>query len=146
MINVIFATLHLFALVAGLSSIVQRAVLLFKSESADVLRRAFRADLIWGFAAGLWIITGLIRLFFQIDKNIEYYINSSAFVIKMALFILVIVLEVWPMIKLISFRKQVARGEIPDASACRKIGLISCVEAALVFAMAFFATAMARGY
>lgn len=145
MLNVIIATIHLFALAIGLSAIVQRGLFLI-AKTDEALRSAFKADLLWGVAAGLWIVTGLIRLFFGLDKGKAYYFDSTTFQTKMFLFGIVVILEILPMIKLIQFRKAVARGAAPDPNARFMLGQISFMQAIFIIAMVFFAAAMARGY
>ncbi|MEJ7812868.1 MAG: hypothetical protein WKG32_20810 [Gemmatimonadaceae bacterium] len=39
-----------------------------ESPSAGTLQRAFRADMLWGIAAALWMSTGLWRLFGQTEQ------------------------------------------------------------------------------
>ena len=50
------------------------------------------------------------------------------------------------MITLLRWRRQVARGEVPDTRAASRFGRISFVQATLVVLMVLAATAMARGY
>ena len=61
---------------------------------------------------------------------------------KMTLFLLIVVLEVWPMITLIRWRMRKAQ---PSAETAKRIAVISYVEAALVAAIALAAVSMARG-
>jgi putative membrane protein len=73
----------------------------------------------------------------------------------MALFVLVVVMEIRPMLTLIRWRKAVGRaGASPggagaglvDATTARRISTISYVQGAIVAVMVFTAVAMARGY
>ena len=63
----------------------------------------------------------------------------------MALLLLVLLLEIWPMVTLIHWRRWVARGELPDISTAPLLARISFVQAGLTVLMVFAATAMARG-
>jgi len=45
-------------------------------------------------AAGLWIVTGLLRAFAGFEKGTAYYLENDAFLIKMALLILILILGV----------------------------------------------------
>jgi putative membrane protein len=111
----------------------------------DGLHRAFLADTFWGIAAGLWIITGLIRAFTGLEKGSAYYLGNSMFLIKMGLLGLILILEVWPMMTLIRWRAQLRQGQLPDTSAAAAIARISQLQVVLIVLMVFAATAMARG-
>jgi putative membrane protein len=143
MIRWAFAAVHLLALGIGLGAVWARGRAL--SGTPD-LRRAFYADSWWGIAAILWIGTGLTRAFGGLEKGRAYYIHNTFFLLKMALLVLILALELAPMIALIRWRVQVAHGEQPDTHLAPRFALISRVQAGLVVLMVLAATAMARGY
>lgn len=142
----LLAALHLLALGFGLAAVVTRSHELRGQLDQAGLKRVFRSDTSWGLAALLWIVTGLMRAFGGFEKGTEYYLQSDTFILKMALLLLIIVLEVWPMVTLIRWRMQMRRHESPNTSAAPTLSLISRVQAGLVILMVFAATAMARGY
>jgi putative membrane protein len=72
-------------------------------------------------------------------------VHNVAFLAKMTLLVLVLALEVWPMTTLIRWRIALGRGREVDAGPAANIALISRVQAGLIVAMVFAATAMARG-
>jgi putative membrane protein len=100
---------------------------------------------VWGLAALLWIGTGLWRLLGGTEKPTTYYIHNHIFMTKMALLLLILVLEAWPMTTLIRWRMQVGRGELPDFRGAPRLARISFLQAGIVVLMVFAATAMARG-
>jgi putative membrane protein len=112
---------------------------------AGTLRQLFYADTLWGLAAVLWIGTGLWRLIAGLEKGTGYYLQNHVFLAKMALLVLVLVLEIRPMITLIRWRATVSRGEAPDTRAAPVLARISFVQAGLIVLMVFAAAAMARG-
>jgi putative membrane protein len=144
-INWMVAAIHLLALGIGLGAIWTRSRALKGLPNLVNLRRAFFADTLWAVAAVLWISTGLARAFGGLEKGSAYYLNNNAFWLKMALLILILLLEIWPMITLIRWRLQVSRGEEIDTRQANGFAMISVVQAGLVVAMVFVATAMARG-
>jgi hypothetical protein len=81
-----------------------------------------------------------------IEKGTTYYLQNDAFLIKMALLGLILILEVWPMATLIQWRIRMRRNELSDTGAAAAMARISWVQAGLVILMVFAATAMARGY
>jgi putative membrane protein len=141
----LLASLHLLALGMGLPAVWARGRALRGKLDEGGLQRVFLADTFWGLAAGLWIVTGLIRAFGGVEKGTAYYLSNSAFLIKMALLGLILLLEVWPMVTLMRWRRG-GGGALPSATAAATIARISWLQAGLVIMMVFAATAMARGY
>jgi murein DD-endopeptidase MepM/ murein hydrolase activator NlpD len=138
---------HLLALGIGLAGVWARARALRDSlrdpEDHGALRRAFIADSWWGVAAGLWLVTGLWRLLAGTEKSTSYYFVNHVFYLKMALFLAVVGLEVWPMMTLMRWRTKKASPNPRDAG---RIEVISYVQCALVVAIVLAAVSMARGY
>src|SRR5215831_6249805 len=66
-------------------------------------RRLLAADNAWGITAALWIASGLGRLFFG-GKETVFYWRNGFFWTKMALFALVFLLELTPMMTFIRVR------------------------------------------
>jgi putative membrane protein len=67
----------------------------------------------------------------------------------MGFLVIVILLEVWPILTLIRWRKESARGTLAPAELTplgRRIARISDVQTLLVIAMVTAAVMMARGY
>lgn len=144
----IVAALHLLALGIGLGAIWWRALALRGVLDESDLRRVFYADNLWGIAALLWITTGLARAFAGLEKGSDYYLANDVFWIKMALLALVLLLEVWPASTFVRWRIRLARGEAVDIDRGRNnlFARISIIQAVLIVAMIFAATAMARGF
>jgi len=149
MINarLLLAWSHLLALGLGMGGVWARARALHDSlrnpEDPRALRRAFVGDSWWGIAALLWLVTGLWRLLAGTEKSTSYYLANHAFHLKITLFLAILGLEVWPMLTLIRWRRGRAA---PNARDVGRIEVISYVECALVVAIVFAATSMARGY
>ena len=145
MVNWLFATLHLLALGIGMGAIWYRSQALSRASDPPELRRVFLADALWGGAALLWLITGLARAFGGLEKGTDYYLASPAFHLKMGLFVVILLLELWPMVSLIRWRIDSRRGREPDLSHAMTFARISKVQTVLLVLMVFAATAMARG-
>jgi putative membrane protein len=139
------ADIHLLGLGIGLGSIWARARSLQGPLDPAGLRRVFYADSWWGIAALLWLVTGSIRAFGSLEKGSAYYLHNHFFLAKMGLLGLILALEVSPMVTLIRWRIQLARGQQPDTAAAPRFARISMLQAVLVVLMVLAATAMARG-
>src|ERR1041385_7076387 len=146
MLRWILAALHLLALMIGFAAIVRRAAALQDILDVRGVRRVLRADNWWGFAALLWLATGLARLLLGTEKPTAYYVASPHFWAEMGLFLLVIVLEIAPMAGLIGWRLALRRGVVPDTRLASRYAALSILEALLVILLVFVATALARGF
>lgn len=145
MLSAVVSSLHLLALALGLPAVFLRGRALKGSLDAEGLRRLLGADNVWGIAALLWIVTGLLRAFGGLEKGADFYLHSPLFWTKMALFLAVLLLEIRPMATFIRWRIGLGRGEAIDTSAARALYSINHVELAIVVVMVFVASLMARG-
>ena len=144
--RLLLAAAHLLALGIGLGAVWARGRALRGIIDNAALRRAFAADAWWGFAAVLWLATGLTRLFAATEKSIDYYLRNPLFHVKMGLFVLVLLLEIWPMVTLIRWRRALGRNQSTAFGAAHRIARISTIEAFIVVIIVFVAAALARGY
>jgi putative membrane protein len=142
----LLAALHLLALGIGLGAVWTRSRALTGPLDRAGLARVLAADAWWGLAALLWIGTGVWRLLAGTEKATAYYMANHLFWGKMALLGLVLVLEVWPMLTLIGWRRRIARGATPDIAPAAALARLSLVQAGLILLMIVAATGMARGY
>ena len=142
----IVAALHFLALGIGLPGVYLRGRALKGRLDGEGFRRLFAADTVWGAAAGLWLATGLLRAFAGLEKGSAFYLASSLFRTKMALFILVVLLEIWPMLTLLRWRREVRHGRTPDTSSARALYVVTHIEMALVVVIVLVASFMARGF
>jgi Predicted membrane protein len=149
MLRITLAALHLIALGLGLGAVIARGTALRESPRNAALRRAFRSDTTWGFAALLWIGTGVWRVVEGVEKPTAYYLKNPVFHAKMGLFLLILLLEFWPMLTFMRWRRSFRTGESAERlmtrGAGRRIATISHLEALLVVVMVFVAVALARG-
>jgi putative membrane protein len=142
----IVSALHVLALALGLPAVFLRGRALKGRLDRDGLHRLFAADTVWGIAAALWLVTGLLRAFAGLEKGTAFYLGSWLFLGKMALFVLIVLLELRPMLTLMRWRSLVRAGGAVDTSAARALYRVNHVELALVVVMVFVASFMARGF
>jgi putative membrane protein len=142
----IVSALHLLALAIGLPAVFLRGRALKGRLDRDGLPRIFAADTVWGIAAALWLVTGLLRAFGGLEKGAAFYLASRLFWLKMALFAVVVLLEIRPMLTLMRWRAALRQGGMPDTSVARALYQLNHVELAAVVVMVFVASFMARGF
>jgi len=150
MLQVIVASLHLIALGLGLGAVLTRGNVLREPITAGSLRRAFRADTLWGIAAIAWIATGLWRVLGGFEKGVPYYMHNTLFMAKMTLLLLILAIEVSPAVTLVRWRIALLKqGQPPESvatpQAAKRIAMLSHIQALLVVLMVFAAAGMARG-
>ncbi len=141
----LLASLHLLALGIGLGAVWVRGRALRSRLDTAGLRSVYQADAWWGFAAFLWISTGLWRLLAGVEKHTDYYLHNHLFLTKMALLAIILALEVRPMITLMAWRRLTGAGRQPATTLAPTLARISFVQTGLVVLMVLLATAMARG-
>ena len=144
----VLSALHVLALGIGLGSVFMRGRFLRALRAGPdprALDGLFAADTLWGVAAALWLLTGLARAFGHVEKAPEFYLRNG-FLIKMALFVSVVALEIWPMVTFIRWRSA-RRGSrpLPGFDRLSRLVFVDDVESALVVLIPFAAAAMARG-
>ena len=145
LIRWLFAWLHLLGLGIGLGAVWARARALQGPLDPAGLRRVFHADGWWGVAAAIWIGTGLVRVIGGLEKGMDYYLQNHVFWTKMALLLGILVLEIGPVVTLMRWRVEVARGTLPDTARAARFARISYAQVVLVLLMVMAASAMARG-
>ena len=146
MLRWVFASLHLLALPLGLGAVWARSRALRRARGAGDLQAVFVADNLWGLAALIWIVTGLVRVFGGLEKGATYYLHDRVFYAKMGLLVVILMLELQPMTTLIRWRIGLRRGAPITLTAAAALARISAVQAGLVVLMVFAATALARGF
>ena len=141
----LFAAAHLIGMGIGLGSAWARGYALGGPLDSAGLRRVFYADSWWGLSAIILIGTGLVRVIAGMEKGMPYYLQNHVFWGKMTLLLAILALETGPMVALVKWRMQVARGETPDTGRAGRYATISYIQAFLLVLMVLAATAMARG-
>jgi putative membrane protein len=137
-----FAFLHRVAAFALVAALVVEFVLIRDELSAKTARRLQRADMVLGISAGVVLVVGLLWVFY-FEKGSGFYFHNASFIAKLALFVLVALLSIYPTVKFLSWKK----GEAPsvDAGTVRALRTIIHLELVGVVLIILFAALMARG-
>jgi putative membrane protein len=120
--STLFAFLHHLAAFTLVSAIAVEFALIRQELTASTARKLLTADAVYGIAAGVLLVIGLLRVFY-FEKGAAYYFSSHAFVSKLSVFIAVGVLSAIPTIEFMSWRKALKAGQAP-APTERKITMI----------------------
>src|SRR5689334_13643117 len=140
-ISALLSAVHVLTLALGLGAVYLRGQALGRPLDDAGWRRLLAADNGWGAAAGLWIASGLLRVFFG-GKEPAFYWHNGFFWVKMALFGLVFLLELAPMLTFIRVRSAQRRHVPLPAVPVDLYRRINAIELGLVIAIPFVAAFM----
>ena len=143
-IGALLSAVHVLTLALGLGAVFVRGRALAGPLDEAGWQRLLAADNAWGAAAGLWIASGVGRLFFG-GKEPSFYWHNSFFWVKLALFGLVFALELAPMLTFIRVRSARKRHAPLPGFPVEAYRRINSAEVVLVVAIVFAAAFMARG-
>ena len=109
-------------------------------------RKLLLADQATGVSAGVVLVIGMLRVLY-FEKGASYYFHNAAFLAKLALFVLVALLSIYPTLKFVSWRSSVKRGEAPnvDAATLSRMRTLIHFELAGIVLLILCAALMARG-
>lgn len=122
-------------------------LILLKLElTPDSARTLARIDAAFGIAALVLLVVGLLRVFY-FEKGPGYYFHSAPFLIKLAAFIAVGLLSIYPTRQILGWRKALANGHTPTVAVPvrRRMRLLVHIELALIVVIVVCAVLMARG-
>ena len=145
-VNSIMATLHHIAAFTLTACLIYEFVAYRKGLTVEEARRIQRVDLVYGIAAGLVVVIGLLRVYF-FEKGSNYYFSNYVFWTKMALFTLVGLLSIYPTIRYIKWNPILAENKSPEfpEQEYRNIRLLLWLELVGIVLILFAAPLMARG-
>lgn len=133
--------LHFVGLFVVVATVFAEAVLLKKEVKRSVVDTIFKIDGLYGLSSILVVGAGLY-LWFGIGKPAEYYTNNPIFITKVALFLIVGILSLWPTVFYFKNRKGASDDDITIPGHLR---IILKIELLLLFCIPMLATAMAQG-
>jgi putative membrane protein len=142
-----FAILHHLAVFTLVGIIAAEFVLLRPGIAGARLSQLVSVDRLYGIAAGLVIVIGVLRVFFG-GKGWEFYVASPSFWAKMLAFLVVGLLSIQPTRALVKWGKQLKADPAftPPASDIATSRRFLNAEVIILVLIPIFAAAMARGY
>lgn len=133
------AYLHFVGFITLVSLLAGEFFLLRKPLEAHSLPLLKKIDLLYGSVAGLVLVTGIARIFYE--KGWDYYSHSAFFWTKMDLFVMIAVVSIYPTAW---FLKAMNPSDIGVAGYA-KIKRVVLTQLLLVPLIVFCAIWMARG-
>jgi putative membrane protein len=144
--NYLVAFIHHLAAFALVAALVVEFVLVRGPIDFPTARRLQRTDAVFGLAATVLVVAGLVRVFF-VEKGASYYFSNGPFLIKLGLFIAVGLVSIYPTKVFLSWRKATRASVAPqvDAETMMKLKRVIHLELAGIVVIILCAILMARG-
>jgi putative membrane protein len=141
-----FAFFHHVAAFTLVAAVAVEFVLIRDPLTVERARRLLAADAVLGMSAGVVLAVGLLRVFY-FEKGAAYYFHNHAFLAKLALFVIVALLSIYPTVVFLSWRKALRQGQAPVLSApqARRLRALIHWELAGIVLLVLCAALMARG-
>jgi putative membrane protein len=146
-LDLTFAILHHVAVFTLVGIIAAEFALLRPGLAGPRLSQLAGIDRLYGIAATVVIVIGILRVFFG-GKGWQFYVASDMFWAKMLAFLIVALLSIQPTIALGRWAKALKNDPtfIPPAIELAKSRKFINAEVIVLVLIPIFAAAMARGY
>jgi len=145
-LDAILAYLHYTAIFLLFAFMVVEAMMMRGALDAPAVRLLGRVD-VWFFASAIAaLVTGFLRLVFG-AKGPDFYLTSWPVYVKIALFLAVGIMSVWPTLRFIRWRRMLERDagwKVPEAER-RLVRRLVMVELHLAAFIPLVAVIMSRG-
>ena len=140
------AFLHHLAAFSLVGALVAEVVLFKLPLTVVQARRVQRADQLFGAAATVLLVIGLLRVVY-FEKGAGFYFANIFFLTKFSLFILAGLISIYPTVLFISWNKTLKLGEVPAITpqAATRARMCLMLELAAILGILLCAPFMARG-
>jgi putative membrane protein len=110
-------------------------------------RRLILTDAIFGIAASVLLVVGLLRVMY-FEKGAGYYWHDLFFLIKFAAFVLAALISIYPTTTFLTLRPALRAGAAPQLTAVRvrRVRLCLMLELTAILVILLCAPLMARGF
>jgi putative membrane protein len=122
-------------------------VAMFKPPlSVQQARRLVWTDTLFGAAATVVLLVGLLRVWY-FEKGPAYYWHDLFFLIKFGAFVIAGLVSIYPTVTFLSWRRAIKAGAAPEVSAARtrRVRLCLMLELTAIVVILGCAALMARG-
>jgi putative membrane protein len=143
---IVVAWIHYIGIMLFLACLLGEHLVLKPEPTLAQARTLQILDGTYGGAATVVLITGIMRMY--LEKGVGYYLHDAAFLILVALFVVIGLMSAYPTVIFIRWRKIVGAGQTPTLAPgqFKNIQMILRTEMALLLIAPLFATGMAHGW
>ena len=146
-LEAILAYLHILAILTMVVFISSEAALCrVQWLNAAVVERLAKVDMVYGIAAIAVLATGFARTWWGIKGTVWYWTNPLLHV-KLALFIIIGVISIFPTLTYVRWRKTLREsGALPAEADIRKTRKLVMIQAHIIAVIPLVAVFFARGF
>ncbi|MCB0804517.1 MAG: DUF2214 family protein [Bacteroidales bacterium] len=145
--TIVIPYLHFLSIMVLMGGLIAEHLILKPKLTNQQVKTLATVDLIYGIAAVMVLVTGLLRWFVW-GKGADYYLSNPFFHTKVTLFIIVGIISIWPTILFLKWRKSVKKGETPliEEKKVKRTLMLIRIQLLLVALIPLLAVMVARGY
>ena len=142
----LMAFLHFAAVFGIVGALVYQRITFSRNPTLAEARHIQACDRMYGISATLLLIVGALRVVY-FEKGWAFYGHSPFFHAKMALFVAVGLMSIYPTIKFAGWGKATSKGQAPTMTDAEyaTISRVLKLEMMGLFAIALCASLMAKG-
>jgi len=144
--SALMAFLHHLAAFTVVATLAVEVALFKPPLSLTQARRLLRTDGLFGAAATLVLIVGMLRVAF-FEKGPNYYWHDRYFLMKLGAFVIAALISIYPTMTYLSWNKSLKAGVAPEVSPqrARRVRLCLMLELTAIVVILLGAALMARG-
>lgn len=147
MADAVVAYLHYLGMMLLLGALVGEHLILGGKLDLSRARQLVATDVIYASAAGLVLVTGLLRASY-FGKGLPFYTGNPLFHAKVSLFVLAVLISVYPTVRFLSMRAGIRAGRTPELSPelTARLKILIRIELTLIVCIPLLAVLMGRGF
>ena len=140
MTEIIFRYIHFIGIMSVGATLVMQHLIIEPEVTKKALKKIAFLDVIYWISVGLVLIAGLVLLL-GVGKDVSFYMTNKDFHIKLTLFLVVILLAVYPTL----FLRKNKKSTEETIKMPKVIIMLIRMQLLLVFITPFFGVLIARG-
>lgn len=146
-VSALMAFLHHLAAFTVVAALAVEVALFKPPLSLTQARRLLRTDSVFGAAATVVLIVGMLRVAY-LEKGPAYYWHDLFFLMKLGAFIVAALISIYPTVTFLSWSKGLKAGLAPEVPADRARAVRLCLmfELTALVVILLGAALMARGF
>ena len=145
-LSAFFAFLHFVAVFGIFGALFLEWLVISEVPTLREARRIQLCDRWYGIFAAMLLAVGLLRVYY-FEKGSAFYFSNAFFNLKLALFLVLGLISIYPTVRFIAWRRSTKLEQAPvvQPGEFRALLAILRLEMALLLAIALCASLMARG-
>jgi putative membrane protein len=147
MADALVAYLHYLGMMLLLGALVGEHLILSGKLDLHRARQLVTTDVIYASAAGLVLVTGLLRASY-FGKGLPFYTGNPLFHAKISLFVLAALISAYPTVQFFSMRADIRAEQTPELppALINRLKLLIRIELTLIVCVPLLAVLMGRGF